>query len=173
MDGKGKILAPGVLFFERFFDNPIEKVWLYLTDSEKRGKWLAKGEMELFQGGNVSLHFLHSELSPIPGSPPEMYKSMEKGHSFTGRILSITPPRLLSFTWQDDSEVTFELKEENNGVRLLLTHRKLTDDRGIRLSVATGWHTHLEILEANLKGETPQNFWQTFERFQNEYQLMP
>ena len=169
MEKQGRILAPGVLCFERIFNSSIEKVWSYLTDSEKRGKWLAKGDMELFEGGKVTLHFLHSDLSPIPGRPPEMHRAMEAGHSFTGKILEIDPPRLLTFTWQEDSEVTFELTEKADGVLLVLTHRKLADTRATKVNVASGWHTHLEILEANLHGNVPHNFWAIFERVQQEY----
>ncbi|MEO6286526.1 MAG: SRPBCC family protein [Dyadobacter sp.] len=169
MTGKGKILAPGVLCFERFFDSAIEKVWSYVTESDKRGKWLARGEMELFAGGMVTLHFLHSELSPLPGTIPEMHKAMEAGHTFTGKVIEVDPPHLLTFTWHDDSEVTFELTEAKGGVLLVLTHRKLADSEATRQNVSAGWHTHLGVLEANLNGTTPENFWVSFEKIQEEY----
>ncbi|KQS30973.1 SRPBCC family protein [Dyadobacter sp. Leaf189] len=169
MAKKGKILAPGVICFERVFNSSIDKVWSYLTDSEKRGKWLAKGEMELFPGGNFTLHFMHSELSPIPGPPPEMHKAMEAGHSFSGKVLQVSPPHLLSFTWHDDSEVTFELTAEPDGVRLVLTHRNIAYKGKNRQMIGSGWHTHLEILAANLHGEVPRNFWVIFEETQSTY----
>jgi uncharacterized protein YndB with AHSA1/START domain len=171
MGKNGKIISPGVLCFERVFNSTIDKVWTYLTDSEKRGKWLAKGEMELFEGGSVTLHFMHSELSPIPGSPPEMHKAMEAGHTFTGKVIEIDPPHRLTFTWHDDSEVTFELSTEAAGVKMVLTHRKLSDSDKIRIMIASGWHTHLEVLEANLNGTVPENFWVIFEKSQQAYSV--
>src|SRR5262249_410509 len=140
MESLGKMIAPDTLRFERRLRGPIQRVWAYLTESEKRGKWLAKGEMELFVGGKVTLQFLHSELSPQPGGPPEKYLAMEGGQSFTGTILRVEPPHLLSFTWEGGSETTFQLLEDGNEVLLLLTHRKLPTDIDVRASVLGGWH---------------------------------
>ena len=168
MDKYGTIIAPGTIRFERMLHGSIKEVWAYLTESEKRSKWLAKGEMELFEGGNVSLHFLHEELSPIPDSPPEKYKHMKLGHSFTGKVLKINPPYLLSFSWEGGSEVTFELKEIEDKVLLILTHQKLSEKK-TRISVASGWHTHLNILIANLDGEVPSGFWKSYEHIKTIY----
>jgi uncharacterized protein YndB with AHSA1/START domain len=169
MDNQGKMIAPGTIRFERTLRGPIERVWAYLTESEKRGKWLAKGEMELIEGGKVTLYFLHKELSPIAGPPPEKFSNMEAGHSFTGTILKINPPHLLSFTWEGPSEVTFELKESEDKVLLLLTHQKLGSDKGTLLNVSGGWHTHLDILTANLEGDIPENFWKKFAEMEELY----
>jgi uncharacterized protein YndB with AHSA1/START domain len=169
MDNYGKLIAPGTIRFERNLPGPIDKVWAYLTESEKRGKWLAKGEMELFEGGEVNLYFLHKELSPLPDSPPEKYKDMEDGHHFTGRILKINPPYLLSFTWGGPSEVTFELAEaEDQRVTLIITHRNLNKATHL-LSTASGWHNHLEILIANLEGTTPHAFWKRHAQLEDAY----
>ncbi|HMI59721.1 MAG TPA: SRPBCC family protein [Puia sp.] len=169
MENQGVFIAPGTIRFERKLSGSIEKVWSYLTESDKRGKWLAKGEMEMFEGGKVNLHFFHQDLSPIAGSPPEKYKDMASGHSFTGRVLKINPPYLLSFTWEDQSEVTFELEEAGNAVLLILTHRKLSENKDVQVSVAGGWHTHLDILIASLREEIPPNFWSTHARMEELY----
>jgi uncharacterized protein YndB with AHSA1/START domain len=158
MESKGKMIQPGTLRFERLLRGPIERVWAYLTESDKRGKWLARGEMELVEGGKANLFFLHSELSPEPGSPPDKYKSMESGHGTTETILRVDAPHLLSFTFEG-GEVTIELSRKDQDVLLVLTHRQLPTDPESRISVLGGWHTHLDILIANLNGETPPNFW--------------
>lgn len=152
----GKLIAPDTLRFERELPGPVTKVWAYLTEPDKRAKWLAAGEMELVEGGNVSLHFLHSTLSDEPGAPPEKYKNMEAGGGFSGKVLKVFPPYLLSFTWSHGSEVTFELIENGDKVLLILTHRKLHEDL---ISVSAGWHTHLGILADRLSGKAPANFW--------------
>jgi len=167
MENNGVMIEPGVLQFQRLLKGPIEKVWAYLTESDLRGKWLATGDMELREGGKVTLNFLHKDLSPIPGGPPDKYKNMEKGHGFTGEVLKVDPPRLLSFTWEGTSEVTFELEERADKVLLTLTHRKLPAQEAI--SVSAGWHTHLDILIADLRGETPPNFWQHYTRLEQRY----
>jgi uncharacterized protein YndB with AHSA1/START domain len=166
MEQHGIYVAADTLRFERTLPGPIEKVWAYLTESDKRGMWLAKGDMELVEGGKVELHFYHQELSPVLGPVPEKFKDVGK-HSFTGRVLQIDAPNLLSFTWEGGSDVTFELEKEQEMVRLIVTHRKLTPGQG---GVAPGWHTHLGILGARLKGETPDNFWKTFSEWETVYQ---
>ena len=168
-DRYGKIIGPGKIRFQRILPGPIEKIWAYLTESEMRGKWLAKGDMELFEGGKVNLHFLHKELSPLKESPPEKYKGMELGHSFTGKILRINPPHLLAFTWEGHSEVTFELEEIGSKVILILTHTKLAQNFITQSSVAGGWHTHLDILEASSREDIPPGFWTKHAKLEEEY----
>lgn len=171
MEVLGKVIAPGVLYFERFFGSTPQKVWKYLIDSEKRGKWLAKGDMESFEGGRVELYFMHTELSPSTAPVPDRYQHMLQGHHFTGKVLQIKPPHLLSFTWEDGSEVTIELSAHKDGVLLRLTHRKLAGDPATRSSVAAGWHTHMEILQNVLNGSIPPNFWLSFHNIQQVYQI--
>jgi len=170
MDTNGKIISPGTIRFERMLPGPIEKVWAYLTESEKRGKWLAKGEMELIEGGKVDLYFLHRELSPVAEVVPEKYKDMENGHHSTGKILKVKPPFLLSFTWGDSlSVVLFELEEKGDKVLLRLTHSNLGENKEARISTAAGWHTHLEILTANLEGSQVEGFWKSHATLENIY----
>ena len=76
----------------RLLPGPIERVWAYLTESDKRGQWLARGEMELFEGGKVQLYFLHEDLSPVPGPVPERFRDKSSGHHFTGTVLRVNAP---------------------------------------------------------------------------------
>ena len=46
MTGYPEVLSPTEIRFERLLPGPIENVWSYLTDSQKRGEWLASGPME-------------------------------------------------------------------------------------------------------------------------------
>jgi uncharacterized protein YndB with AHSA1/START domain len=173
MSEHGVITERGTIVFQRTLPGPIERVWAYLTESEKRGKWLAAGEMELKVGGKVELKFFHADLSPIHEAIPEKYKDMKSGARFTGRVTRYEPPRVLAYTWAeswgDDSEVTFELSEQGEEVHLLLTHRRLGDRRETLISVAGGWHTHLGILADVLAGRTPQPFWSTHSALEAEY----
>jgi len=164
-----KVITPGVIRIERELPKPIEKVWAYLTESEKRARWLAKGEMELVPAGKVRLEFMHSDLSPTPDTPPAKYNNMQEGHGFTGVITKLEPPNLLAFTWQENSEVTFELHETPDAVRLTITHRKLADTTEIKISVCAGWHTHLGILIDVLSGKTPASFWQVHTMLEEQY----
>jgi uncharacterized protein YndB with AHSA1/START domain len=169
MEKQGIMVAHDAIRFERRLNAPLEKVWSYVTESDKRGKWLATGKMELFEGGKVDLHFLHSQLSPLSGPPPEKYKDLACGHRIAGKVLAISPPYLLCFTWGDESEVTIELEEDGNMVLLILTHRKLSDKKEARVGVSGGWHTHLDILVDCLEGKTSPNFWSTHTRMEKLY----
>ncbi len=152
---------------ERVLPGPIERVWAYLTDPEKRQTWLASGQMDLRVGGQVGLRFRFGEISG-ERTPPDKSKECD----VNGRITRCDPPRLLSYTWGDEpgaSEVTFELFPRDGHVVLLITHRGL-DDRGKMVSVASGWHTHLGILADHLNAEVPRPFWTTKAQMEAEYE---
>jgi uncharacterized protein YndB with AHSA1/START domain len=169
----GVVVAPATIRFERVLPGPIERVWAYLTESEKRGKWFASGQMELREGGRVELFFRHADLSPKKEPTPDRFKRYDQGHTSHGRIIRCEPPRLLSFMWGeevgDDSEVTFELSPRGGDTLLVLTHRRLVD-RAKMLSVAGGWHTHLGILVDHLNGREPRPFWSAHARIEAEYE---
>lgn len=170
----GRFTAPGEVRFLRLLPGPIERVWAYLTDSEKRAKWLAAGPMDLRAGGRLELHFHHRKLDP-QGTPPADYAQVQDpGVTFSGQILRCEPPRLLSFTWggsEPDSEVTFELTPQGDHVQLLLVHRKLPDV-DTAASVSAGWHTHVAILLAQLADREPPSLWAMHGRLEREYRAI-
>jgi hypothetical protein len=45
-DLHGQFTGPAEVRLVRILPGPIERVWDYLTDSEKRGRWFAGGPME-------------------------------------------------------------------------------------------------------------------------------
>ena len=51
----GKQIGPRTLRFEREFPGPIERVWEYLADSEKRGLWPASGELPTTVGAEFTV----------------------------------------------------------------------------------------------------------------------
>ena len=169
MNEYGSEISVDTVRLERLLPGPIERVWAYLTESEKRATWLAAGDMELRIGGHVHLQFLHSSLTPHQEPTPERFKSMECGTEFTGTVTACEIPRLLAFTWGGDtSEVKFELTPQADQVLLVITHTRLRD-RDEKTLVASGWHTHVGLLEDQLQGHTPRPFWSTFERIETEY----
>lgn len=172
MNEYATIVETGVVRFTRLLPGPIERVWDYLTESEKRGKWLASGQMELRLGGSVRLEFQHSNLSEEDDPIPEKYCDMKGGASHEGRITALDPPHLLGYTWgevnEEASEVTFELTEQEDGVLLTLTHRLLPENEMV--SVSSGWHTHLNILVDVMEGKSPKGFWRVHDRLEKEYE---
>ena len=171
MDDYARLTAPDTVRLERLLPTDVEDAWTWLTDSDKRGRWLAKGPMELRVGGAVRLDFLHAELTPHREAVPERFKGVENGHQLNGRILECDPPHRLSFTWGDTrevpSEVTFELTPEGAGTRLSITHRRLPADQLV--NVSGGWHVHVAVLAAKLAHQTPPLFWATLTDAEAEY----
>lgn len=161
----------GTVRLERILPGPIERVWAYLTESEKRGKWFASGPMELWAGGSLTFTFHNSQLAPESEPLPEKYKQYE-GMQSNGRVIVCEPPRLLTFTWDeeegDKSEVTFELTERNAEVLMVLTHRRLRDRKAM-VDVAGGWHVHVGVLNDVLNGREPKPFWSRLEKLEAEY----
>jgi uncharacterized protein YndB with AHSA1/START domain len=152
------LIPPSTLRFERLLPGPVERVWAYLVESEKRARWLAGGEFELRVGGKIELVFENDKLSE---------ESRDFGTKrFEGRITKLEPMRLLAHSWDwdgKDSEVVYELAPRGKDVLLTIQHR-LPADGGINRGVAGGWATHVGILADLLEGKKPRPFWSTHER---------
>lgn len=155
---------------ERVLPGPIERVWAYLTESDKRATWFAGGVFDLRVGGRADLHFDHSLIS-AEKTPPEMKK---KRSDWSETITRIEPPRLLSYTFGHagpESEVTFELETRGKGVLLVITHRRIAD-RKTMIGLASGWDAHVAILEDRLNGVEPRPFWSTHARLKKQYEAL-
>lgn len=164
--GYGVLKDSETFRIERLLPGPIERVWGYLTDREKRRKWFGGGPMELRTAGRVELQFRFSELSSET-TPADQADACE----VAGWVTQCEPPRLLSYTWgiePDASEVSFELEERGQQVLLVITHRRLKS-REMAVKVASGWHTHLELLGDHLNDREPRPFWTTKTRLEEEY----
>lgn len=168
----GELITRDTLQIERTLPGPIEHVWRYLTDPELRQYWLAAGPMELEMNGNVMLVFNNNSLTTAGDLPPEKYADYGDEHIVRGNITACEPPFLLSYTWpmgeNEHSEVRFQLTEQGDKVHLQLTHSRLIQTEH-KLSVAGGWHVHLEFLQAQLKNQTPPPFWATHTKLEQEY----
>ena len=168
----GEKIAEESIRFERLLPGPIERAWAFLTEPEKRGQWLAPGNMEPRPGASFALHFHNSELTPDRTPPSERFRQYDGSFTTHHQVLRCEPPHVLAWTWgggnEAPSEVTFELSEAGDQVRLVVTHRRLADDDTM-VNVASGWHTHLAVLEGVLQDRVPTPFWPTFERLEEEY----
>jgi hypothetical protein len=161
--------------FVRILPGPIEKIWEYLYDSEKRGTWFAKGSFGKV-GEPFELRWKHSELSPHSAVPPESMAEMDRtGHKATNILLKVEKPHLLVFTFGGSkmspdtiSEVEFKLEEVGDKVRFTLTHSKIPDE-SYRTGVTGGWHSHLEVLQYRAEGKTPPAFWDVWRDVQKAY----
>ena len=160
MSDYGVVSEPRTVRFERVLPGPIDRVWAYLTESDKRAKWLASGPMELRVGGRFELKFNQADYAAIIEPIPERFKH-HGGEVEIGLVTQCDPPRLLAFTWREgavESEVIFELMPRGRDVLLVLTHRRL-GNRVEMVSVASGWHTLLGVLVEHLNGCEPRWIW--------------
>jgi uncharacterized protein YndB with AHSA1/START domain len=129
--------------FARTLPGPIERVWEFLTNTERLPAWFGNGAIEPREGGAVSLM---------------------DGH-IRGVITKWQPPRLLAYTWNvfspgqtessyPESYLTIELEARGDRVHLTLTHLPVLER--FEKQNAMGWHTFLDLLEGTLRGEGHQ-----------------
>ncbi|HWB06752.1 MAG TPA: SRPBCC family protein [Verrucomicrobiales bacterium] len=169
-DTYGQRTAKGEVTFIRLLPGPLERVWSYFVESDKRAKWLASGPLEPRVGGRIDFHFRQGDLSEEK-NPPPVYAHLEEGTHVPGIVTRCKPPGLFSFTWGTEkasSEVIVRLAAVDRQVRLVLTHRRLagvSDER----NVAGGWHVHLDFLLALLEGAPPPLYWTELQRVKAEY----
>lgn len=173
MSNYGEQLDATTVRFERLLPGPIERVWSYLVDSDKRAKWLCGGETDASVGGNVDMHFHNASLSNKADiERPEKYKDMPEKVQFSGTVTQYDAPRVLAHTWIFDdqtTEVRYDLEERGDKVRLVLTHTRLNSNDEVQ-SVCGGWHAHLDILVDVLSGNEPRPFWKTHTALEAEYE---
>ena len=168
-DPRATLIKPSTIRFERLLPGPLERVWAYLVESNKRATWLAAGEFDLRVGGKIELIFNNNQLSDeaqpagAPGSGTRR---------FEGRITRLEPMKLLAHTWDWDgkpSDVIYELAPRGKDVLLTIRHN-LPEDAGLLRGVGGGWATHVGILEDQLKGAKPRPFFSTHAREMKDFE---
>ena len=168
----GDVFARDAVRIERLMAGPIDRIWSYLIDPEKRQSWFGGGEIEPRVGGNVEIRIDNANLSEAGDLPPPKYAEHVGPSRILGRVTVCEPPHLFGFRWHHgpelESDVRIELEPKGDKVLLRLTHTRLPS-RDALISVSTGWHTHLGILEAKLGGKTPESFWRTVTRLDAIY----
>jgi len=171
-DQLGKFTGPAEIRIVRTLPGPIERVWEYLTDPEKRARWFASGPMEQRVGGKMRLEFRHSCIAPGETPPEEYKKAHEGGKGFDGTVTRCEPPHLLAFTFgsEGESEAIFQLTPQGKDVLLVLTHRSTGGDLPHMHEFGAGWHTHFAQLIALLEGEPRPPFWPMLMKLKPEYE---
>lgn len=118
-----------VIRFERHLVDPPEVVWQALTDREQLKRWfpcdIVTDDWKV--GAALTFEFREGKWPPL-----------------TGRVLECDEPRLLAYTWGEET-LRFELTPEpSGGTQLILTDEL---DRGIAARNAAGWDECLDLLE--------------------------
>lgn len=173
MSEYGELIDDRTVRFERTLPGPIERVWSYIVESDKRAKWLCAGDIGPGDGENAPMLFHNETLSTAEDiDVPEKYRKYAGEIAFGGAVTRWDPPHAVSHTWEfgenESSEVCYELEEVGDKVRLVLTHKRLETPDTV-LSVSGGWHTHLDILVDVLDGQQPKPFWESQATFEAEY----
>jgi len=163
----GEFPHPHEVRLIRILPAPIELVWAYLTDADKRATWLADGHMDAHLNGHFHIVFDNAKLSPDEPLP-EKYEESGTCFAFESEITRCEPPSLLAFTWDGGSEVVFELASIREETRLALSHCHLNSTEET-IDVAAGWHIHLAYLLARLTNQNPPLFWANHARLHEEY----
>jgi uncharacterized protein YndB with AHSA1/START domain len=174
----GEVVDKQTVRFRRLLPGPIERVWAYLTEPDKRAKWFAGGAMELREGGKAELFFQHANLMQPGETAPEKYAQAVTGMSFTVRVTRCEPPRLLAYDWFEEdgkaSEVVFELEPQGDQVVITLTHRGLQSRAAMRSTCRAAGTCISRILDHVLKGTQPPRFWETIAELEAGYaRLIP
>jgi uncharacterized protein YndB with AHSA1/START domain len=139
-----QVINGHTLRIERDLPGPIERVWSYLTTADGMERWIARCEIPSVVGAEFSWQW-----------------SGETGGRFDGRVRVFDPPHVLEYAWVEtgapsgavrDSIVRFELQPRGDRVHLRLLHTALPDTNDARTSFGTGWHAHVDVLEAVLSG---------------------
>jgi uncharacterized protein YndB with AHSA1/START domain len=159
------------LRIERRLPGPIERVWSYLVEPEKRALWFVGGTWDLRVGGEARAEWNHTRLSHEP--TPEAWKDFD-GITSISTITRIEPPNLLAYRSEMEGmgefEITFELRPDGKDVIFSITQAPVASAQG-KASFGSGWHAYLDILEDRLKGAEPRGFWTNFDRLQAEYAM--
>jgi uncharacterized protein YndB with AHSA1/START domain len=167
----GTLTAPDTLRIERLLPTGLAEAWAWITEPERRRRWLAGGSVELRVGGRVEHVFRNNALTEGDDPAPARYAAIADECRFDGVVTAVEPQRLLAHTWPEGdgstSEVTFELAPAGDRTRLTITHRRFPV--AARLSVAGGWHAHLAVLLARIDGHAPDGFWRQHTRLEREY----
>lgn len=139
MRGDAQFTHAHMVRFERTFTAAPEKVWAVLTDIKRLPHWYGEGVIEPRAGGRVDL----------------------MGGHVKGVVTQWLPSKKLAYTWNafmpgqtasdyPESYLTLEFEDG----KLTLTHLPILE-RFVKAN-AMGWHTFLDMAEAELKGEPPQ-----------------
>jgi uncharacterized protein YndB with AHSA1/START domain len=109
------------IVIERVYNAPTDVVWHALTDLEKMRQWYFPGLVEFEPEIGFETRF---DVENDGKVYPHIWK-----------ITEVDPGRTISYEWKfgrypGDSVVSFELFSENDGTRIVLTHRGIESFRG-------------------------------------------
>lgn len=126
---------------DQFYPHPPAKVWRALTTPQLMATWLMPNDFRPITGHRFTLTAAPIEATRFSGT-------------IACEVLEIRPPERLRITWHDadgtnplDSIVTFDLRPEGRGTRVLLEHSGFNPDDPIqqmaRRIMSGGWRSRV------------------------------
>lgn len=164
-DDFGLVSEDATLMIQRLLPGPINRVWSYLTDSELRRQWLAAGAMEEKVGAAVEFIWRNDELTDPPGTRPDGF---DEEHRMTCEVTEIDAPHRLAISWGSTGGVTFSLEEKGDEILLTIIHKRV-EDPAILINVSAGWHAHVDVLEARMRGTAAKPHWDNWTQLREIY----
>ncbi|RBM19508.1 hypothetical protein DI005_15420 [Prauserella sp. PE36] len=140
------------LRFERHVRHAPEKVWRAITEQEHLRSWFpAVVEFDLRPGARLRFAVTPEQVRRY---------GTDAGHVTEGEVLRADPPKLLEFTWGEET-LRWELSPDGDGgCHVVFTN--VVGDRDILAPAGAGWHAGLEVMVAQLDGREVD--WSPFDR---------
>lgn len=158
---------PRTIRIERLLPGPIEKVWAFIYEPDKRAQWFAGGVLEPKVGGKAELIFNHPNITSEP--TPKKHEPHCENVTADERVTHYDPPHLLGYTFGGGkSVVTFELTPKGKDVLLVITETGLPSREDL-VSNSGGWHAHADLLLGVLSGASERPFWSKIKALDVEY----
>lgn len=126
----------GTLLKTIFLKATPEKVWAYLTESEKLGEWFHESDKTLSEGNDYAL------VTPDGSGTKMCWGKVLESSPFTKLIYTFTHDHLAGH----ETTVIWELEPAYGGTQLLMTHTGLegaTEPLNMLASHDGGWDDHL------------------------------
>jgi uncharacterized protein YndB with AHSA1/START domain len=123
------------IVYVRRLAHPVEKVWRAVTEPEHLAEWFPHPITgEFVVGAALTFHTEYAEIG-----------------DFHGTVRTVTPPRLLEFTWGEDA-LRIELEPTDDGCVLTFTDTFVEVGKAAR--DGAGWHVCLDRLVDDIDGTT-------------------
>ncbi len=172
MNNYGEILESGAMKFERLLPGPIERVWSWLVDGDKRALWLAGGGNFTGPDQTVNFDFDNNSLAETDEHTPPKKSDCEDHETYQLTVTIFEPPHHMKWLWPSanhaDSVVDIYLSEEGDKVRLTLIQHGYNGAEEM-LGTLGGWHTHLDIMVDKMEGRKPSPFWPVHDAWTEKY----
>lgn len=144
-----------VLRYERRLAHPVEQVWAAITEPDELRGWLAAAEeLELREGGAISLRWLNvpDDTQEWEEKGIEIPEDHDMHAPVRGTITRLEPPHLIEYETDQMGVMRWELRGDGNGCALTFTNTiELPEGQPPEQTLA-GWHIHLDHLDEMLAG---------------------